>query len=294
MVGADQRGKTGAWNVTQKWPGLYGGVDAGLARALQCLFGNSSVLDVGAGAGQYGGYFGQCDAGDSAREDGIPRWRGIDGNPSIQFFTSPANGAPQGAHVRHEDFCSPRDLSSVKQRDWVMSLEVGEHLPESCIPNYLALINATAILGVVLAWGPDHRGRGHISPLSPKNVARRLQPFGLVPHEQLSSLVRSHAVMPWLLTDTRVYLRENASEPLHLRLSNSSSTRPWPWMKREIMPYECRTNRHACGYGKCHSRYPRDDCVTMAARCPCPFALSPWSSDPVLEARLSRKRMQKV
>ena len=182
--------------MTQRWPGLYGTVDPAFARALQCLFGNSSVLDVGAGAGQFGAYFGACDSGRASREDDRPRWKGIDGNPSVQHFTSQDNGAPSSAFTRHVDFCDKPDLSNGQRFDWVMSIEVGEPLPEACIVNYLALINASATHGVVLSWGMDQRGRGHISPLSPKNVARRMLPFGLVLHEQLSTLVRSHATLP--------------------------------------------------------------------------------------------------
>ena len=78
--------------------------------------------------------------------------------------------------------------------------------------------------------------------------------------------------MPWLLTDARVPPAKAgaalaAVQPLELPTVAMD--------EREIMPYECRTNRHSCGYGKCLSRYPRDDCVTMAAPLSMPFCLQP-------------------
>ncbi|KAL3927677.1 MAG: hypothetical protein SGPRY_002716 [Prymnesium sp.] len=45
----------GWWNIKGRWPGVpHVAADNGLARHLQCLIGNDSVVDIGAGSGQYG------------------------------------------------------------------------------------------------------------------------------------------------------------------------------------------------------------------------------------------------
>ena len=172
-----------------------------------------------------------------------------------------------------------------------MSLEVGEHLPEACIPNYLAHLNASAIHGVVLSWGADSRGRGHVSPRSARMVEKMLAPYGLAVHWLLSSTVRSHAMVPWLRADVRVYLR-NATA-LRMRVNNFSFPIP-PWPSRGAMiPERCRVDGDRCAGQLCKSKYARrqrdNDCYTMASRCPCSFAVSPDWRDAALEERLARQ-----
>eukprot|EP00966_Prymnesium_polylepis_P168812 3903379-Prymnesium_polylepis.1 len=59
--------------------------DMGLARAIQCLVGNGSIVDVGAGAGQYGAFFAACST---------PRVQcgGFDGAPTVENLS--ASGPP--------------------------------------------------------------------------------------------------------------------------------------------------------------------------------------------------------
>ena len=288
--GREHRGASGAWNPHDRWPGLYGVSDTGLARGLQCLFGNSSVLDVGAGAGQYGAYFHSCKSGQPSRWDGVPRWRGIDGNPSVENFTSAANGAPQGAAVRHVDFCHLRLALPLPRRDWVMSLEVGEHLPTECIPGFLALINKSAIVGAVISWGATAQGRGHINPRTKEQVKELLLPFGLVQNEELGVPLRSHAVLPWLKAGVHVYVRASAS--LQMRFAADGSR-----VRQALNPYKCRSLGDRCWGGKSCGLawankpwYIADNCYTMAHRCPCSFAVVPRADlhDEDLAIRLSR------
>ena len=64
-----------------RWPAPYHFLDGGLAPLLLELIGQKTLLDVGAGSGQYGAWF------ESKRQHGamnVPLWRGVDGvQPSV-------------------------------------------------------------------------------------------------------------------------------------------------------------------------------------------------------------------
>ena len=92
-----------------------------------------SVNDFGAGVGQYGEAL--------ERLDKRHRWRGYDGAGNVEEWT---NGM-----VRWFDLTVPLSLP---RADWVLSLEVGEHIPsmhEAMLFRNLHLHNCR---GVVLSW----------------------------------------------------------------------------------------------------------------------------------------------
>ena len=104
---------TGQWNVScatsgafeidadARWPAPFHYVDSGLARIILEIVGTASLLDVGAGSGQYGAWF------EAARQRGepAPSYSAVDGATNIEAFTR-AHGPP-GALVRHHNLCDP-------------------------------------------------------------------------------------------------------------------------------------------------------------------------------------------
>ena len=77
-----------------RWPAPYHFLDSGIAQLLLTL-GAASIIDVGAGSGQYGAWL------ETRRRRGdanVPAWRGVDGATNIEEFTR-TKGAP-GAAVR--------------------------------------------------------------------------------------------------------------------------------------------------------------------------------------------------
>ena len=81
------------------WPAPFHFLDVGLGRFIRNTVANRSILDVGAGSGQYGAWFAR------ANEHGGPRtrWSGIDGAANVESFTR-AYG-PRGAAVKHANIC---------------------------------------------------------------------------------------------------------------------------------------------------------------------------------------------
>eukprot|EP00966_Prymnesium_polylepis_P034005 790821-Prymnesium_polylepis.1 len=63
-----------------------------------------------------------------------------------------------------------------------MSIEVGEHIPRKCIPNFVRVLTKLSRLGIVLSWAHHGQpGRGHVSPKSKAEVIDlRARPADLI------------------------------------------------------------------------------------------------------------------
>ena len=117
--------------------------DARILRLLhKLLHGDSeslSLIDMGAGVGQY------CSA-----------LLGLDRNLRCASFDGAGNVAEiTNGFVTWVDMTTPLTLP---RADWVMSLEVGEHIPNHFEPMFIRNLHAHACRGIVLSWG--HRSRG--------------------------------------------------------------------------------------------------------------------------------------
>ena len=114
-----------------------------------------SVADFGAGVGQYGHALRSIDA--------RHRWTGYDGAGNIEEAT--------GGYVGWFDLTVPLSLP---RADWVLSLEVGEHIPPEHEMMMVRNLHAHNCRGVVLSWaylgkyGVGHvnnHGRAYLIPL---------------------------------------------------------------------------------------------------------------------------------
>lgn len=117
--------------------------DLGLADALYGIFWPGlSVLDVGCGDAQYVHHL---------RKRGINAY-GVDG----------CMKAVEGKdHAGWADLAVEMDVGA---RDWVLSLEVGEHIPHQFEDVFLDNIDRHCRRGVVLSWAvPGQGGHGHFN-----------------------------------------------------------------------------------------------------------------------------------
>ncbi|XP_069195069.1 uncharacterized protein [Procambarus clarkii] len=166
-----------------------------LCAGLEQLFGNTTVADLGAGLGHYGRCFLRRSEGilnhpnkveiENINKDylhqmaraglhGTPQviksWHGWDGAANIDEFT---NG-----RIASADLSSPATLGG--PFDWVMSLEVGEHIPESGEKNFLDNLVKHACVGVVLSWAvPGQGGHSHVNCRSNDYVRKEMAAQGL-------------------------------------------------------------------------------------------------------------------
>lgn len=136
--------KNGFWESSDSSGHLY---DEPLSDAIVSFFKNEkaeNIIDLGCGMGRYV---------KTLREQGF-ECDGFDGNPNTILLT---NGIGQVL-----DFSKPFDLQ--KEYDWVLSLEVGEHIPKEFEKIFLDNVSNHAKIGIILSWGiPGQKGDGHVN-----------------------------------------------------------------------------------------------------------------------------------
>ena len=182
-------------NVSDKgsWDGLHpenhSPYDPYLAAALLSFFKEekaSSIIDLGCGAGQYVSTLNNagiiCD--------------GLDGNPRTPEITNGECGIA--------DLSEPLTLG--KKYDWVLSLEVGEHIPNKYESIFLENINNAAHLGIVLSWAiKGQGGYGHVNERDNKYIQAKIKKFNYFYKKDASLLLRSRASLPWFKNTLMVF-----------------------------------------------------------------------------------------
>ena len=149
----------------------------------------------------------KCGAGCAARGHGaITSWSTFDGTPGIEDLTRDLG--PPGALVRNADLCDP--ALALPAHDWSMSLEVGEHLPSSCLANFMALLTNAGSLGLVLSWSQHSTGTCHINPRRASLLESALPYWGYVVDHEATLHCRHQAMLTWLRTGITVARKAEA------------------------------------------------------------------------------------
>ena len=134
------------------------GVVTVLAEMLQAN--RQSINDMGAGVGEYGHALQAIDS--------RLVWRGYDGAGNVESYTR--------GFVRFVDLTTPLALP---RADWVLSLEVGEHIPREHEGTYLRNLHAHNCRGIVGSWaGPGQLGTGHANLRNRSYVLQRIAELG--------------------------------------------------------------------------------------------------------------------
>ena len=164
-------------------------IDKGLLRAIREVIPQStwgirtSVVDLGAGAGQYV---------QRLREAGYG-CRGVDATPGI--------GEISGGLVRQYDLTGAalQDICHAPHRfDWAISIEVGEHIPSHLERNYFRHCSMAADDGLIVSWAvPGQRGKNHINCRTPEYVASRFGALGWIIDEKNTATAREAAGKGW-------------------------------------------------------------------------------------------------
>lgn len=198
---------TGIWSLCEQQ--TLCGFDESLAHAIIEMFPQcSSIADLGCGPGYYARFF---------RNAGVPSVCGIDGTPqleSLNIFAPilqadlstplPASLPASGGSLWH----GPADL--------VVSLEVGEHIPDYCASIYAHNLAAWCEQWLVISWAtpgmmatvPDIQTVGHINEKSQDEVIALLERFGFVFMPRRSSQLREAASVPFFQRDLLVFGRD--------------------------------------------------------------------------------------
>ena len=145
------------------------------------VFKDQTVVDLGAGLGHYGKIF---------REPGSPvkAWVGYDGAINVDAVTE--------GLVRFMDLTQPdgSDERPCIQADWVMSLEVAEHIPVMHTDAYLRNIRCHARVGAVISWALlAQNGLGHVNTRSEEDAVATVEMWGFKADWELTKQVREAA-----------------------------------------------------------------------------------------------------
>lgn len=184
------------------------GISFPLADRLLTEFSGATVLDLGAGAGQYALYWEQKrrSAADGGGSDVPPlplTWTPFDGAENIEAVT--------GGRVRWADLTEPGLELSVSMpadgggsdgdsdgsgpgvgADWVVSFEVAEHIPPGP-PEAAFLDNIArhARTGLVMSWAvPGQAGHHHVNCRARPHVLAALAGHGFALDEHLTAELR--------------------------------------------------------------------------------------------------------
>lgn len=162
--------------------------DPGLANALGGLLKGLSVVDMGCGSGWMV---------NQLRNQGIEA-DGYDGNPN----TAEMSGSS----------CATADLSQEQFLgvwEWVISLEVGEHIETENEKVFLDNLDRACKTGMVLSWAiPGQGGRGHVNERSNLYIIRDMKRRGFVFWAGTTERLRQAASQPWFKHSLMVFYRQ--------------------------------------------------------------------------------------
>jgi len=137
-----------------------------------------SLTDLGAGVGQYGHSL-------KARHPNL-EYYGYDGAGNVEEFTQ--------NYVHFVDLTQPLSL---KRTDWVMSVEVGEHIPPVYEAQMIANIHAHNCKGVILTWAVlDQGGNGHVNNHSNMYIIKIFTELGYKLNVALTAALRKPRTDP--------------------------------------------------------------------------------------------------
>lgn len=137
------------------------------------------ILDLGCGNGQYGRWI---------RDHGIIVVE-MDGNPHTPEITN-----NYGMVV---DLSKPINFMEGLY-DFVMSLEVGEHIPGEYEQVYLDNVTKHTGKYLLLSWAVENQpGLGHVNCRNNDYIIAQLERRGFTYNEEMTAKLRSVASLPW-------------------------------------------------------------------------------------------------
>lgn len=157
----------------------------------------SSINDFGAGVGQY------KDA--ILRERPDVEWNAYDGAGNTYEYTK--------GFVNYFDLTLPLDLPKA---DWVLSLEVGEHIPSTHEGMVIRNLHHHNCKGVILSWGVvGQRGHSHVNNHSNNYIISLFKELGYTEDLNLKEKLRNpDDNYDWFVGSVMVFRRLNTHPSL--------------------------------------------------------------------------------
>ncbi|XP_018019114.1 uncharacterized protein LOC108675603 [Hyalella azteca] len=172
---------------------------------VEVLVGNSSIVDFGAGLGKYGMCFLRKSQAEYRLNDKqqkqkyitdinndfhdiqkkpqiVYSWHGYDGGFAIEEVS--------GGFIAHADL-SEEGLWLGRKWDWVMSIEVGEHIDPKHEGHFLDNLVRHACAGIILTWAVEGQpGHYHVNNHNNDYIKQKMRDRGLIVDEEAEKLLR--------------------------------------------------------------------------------------------------------
>jgi cyclopropane fatty-acyl-phospholipid synthase-like methyltransferase len=121
---------------------------------------------------------------------------GYDGNPDTPTLTK---GIGQVL-----DLSEPFDLETTF--DWVVSLEVGEHLPHQYETIFIENLMRHAEKGIILSWALKNQpGAGHFNCQNNDYIKAIFAKYGYINDVEAETLLRADCSAAWFTTTVMVF-----------------------------------------------------------------------------------------
>ena len=164
--------------------------DLKLAKKLSEYLKGKSVGSFGDGPGLYKKYFDETKM--------LEVYDAYDGAP---FAEQVSNG-----RVQFLDLSIPQYGRPIY--DWILSLEVAEHIPPKHENTFLSNLARHAKTGIILSWAwPGQGGHSHVNERNITYVINVMKKFGFERNFNDSQLLQSHCDWYWLKDNVNVYFR---------------------------------------------------------------------------------------
>ena len=123
---------------------------------------------------------------------------GYDGNPSTPQIT--------GGVGKIADLSQPLDLN--RSFDWVLSLEVGEHLPQEYETTFIENLDRHSSRGIVLSWAViGQGGHGHFNERNNSYIKGVMAQYGYLNDLAAESGLREQSTLEWFQNTIMVFRR---------------------------------------------------------------------------------------
>lgn len=124
---------------------------------------------------------------------------GFDGNPNTPSIT--------------DNVCGVMDLSIVKQfnepYDWVVSFEVGEHLPKQFEDAFITNLHLNNKKGIILSWAVvGQGGTGHYNEQNNDYIKSKMSKLGYINDIESEKSFRSNCSLGWFKNTIMVFRRQ--------------------------------------------------------------------------------------
>ena len=142
------------------------------------------VIDFGCGEGKYVEGFNRNNI----------KCIGYDGNPDTE----------------NKDNCYIKDLSVdfilENKPEWIISLEVGEHIPKIYEKNFINNLNNNNTKGIIISWAVKGQGgTGHVNEQNNEYIKNIFVELGYRNEKSIEEYFRYNSVLPWFKNTIMVF-----------------------------------------------------------------------------------------